>query len=290
MLPLSIVAVVMAMFLTYVTIFGIGAAVGTLAGVKLNWDGEPTFFSPFLDNILFLFAIAAMTPLTLILVRVLHRRPSSTLHSVDGRLRWWWLAACFALGMCSASLMMISAIWVEGGEGALVTVPWEDFLRVIPLILVLVPLQAAGEEYLVRGFMLQSFGICGRIVAVVGTAATFAAMHGFETLSGFTALFIGSVVWALLVIHTGGLEVTIAAHAASNLLAFLLIAASGGLNVADDTSAANADWRLASIMLGGDLAYACGILGLLRLLGHYRPGLLPRHRTAMPLTQSIRSV
>jgi membrane protease YdiL (CAAX protease family) len=264
MVPLSGIAALITAVLTSVMVLAAGATVAAFAGEEPNWGLEPVFISPFWDNVLFLLAIAVMTPATLALVRFLHRRSAGTLHSVDGRLRWRWLAACFALGSLSASLMVITLIAVDDSEESLVTVPWTGLLGVVPLLLVLVPLQAAGEEYLVRGFMLQTFGILGRPVAVVGSAAVFAAMHGFDAWPGFIALFGGSVLWALLVIRTGGLEVSIAAHAASNLLAFLLVAAAGGLDVADDTSAADADWQVALILLGGDVVYAFCVFGLLR--------------------------
>ncbi|KAB1909774.1 CPBP family intramembrane metalloprotease [Micromonospora sp. AMSO31t] len=148
------------------------------------------------------------------------------------------------------------------------------------LLVILVPLQAAGEEYAARGFLLQALGAYHRWVGILGSALVFTLMHGLGTWSGFAALFIGAVIWALLVIRTGGLEVSIAAHAATNLLAFVATAATGGLDVADDTTAADAPLGATLILLGGDLIYMACVLAALHLVARHRPGWIPANRTS----------
>ncbi|NYF56285.1 CPBP family intramembrane glutamic endopeptidase [Micromonospora purpureochromogenes] len=228
--------------------------------------------TPLLDNMLGLAALALLIPVTLGVARVVQRRPAGTLHSVAGRFRWPWFAVCLGLAFVTAFLVMAALVLLyDGAADVRVTIdPWR-LIGIVVVLAVLVPLQAAGEEYATRGFLLQTFGAYHRWVGILGSALAFTLMHGIGTWSGFLALFVGATIWALLVIRTGGLEVSIAAHAAMNLLAFIATAASGGLDVADDTTAADAPIGATLIMLGGDITYAAGVLLVLRLVSHRRP-------------------
>jgi len=108
---------------------------------------------------------------------------------------------------------------------------------------VLVPLQAAGEEYTTRGFLLQTLGIHGR--------------------------------WG----RTGGLEVSITAHATTNLLAFWAEAAARGMDTASDATAADASSSVAALLLTADVLYALDVLGVLHFLRRRKPGWLPTRMT-----------
>ena len=93
----------------------------------------------------------------------------------------------------------------------------------------------------------------------------------------------------MLVIRTGGLEVSISAHAATNLMGFLLLAAAGDLNVVDGTTAAHADQAMALLLLGTDIVYAVAVLTVLHMLARHRPDLLPRNRMdAAPQLQRLK--
>jgi len=248
--------------------------------------GDPTQSSgsPLVENLTMLAGLALFTPIVLGVAALVQRRPAGTLHSVTGRIRWRWLGICVALAMVFAVLLILAMSWMyDLWDEPVLTIGWKRLLWVGALLLVLVPLQAAGEEYVSRGFLLQTLGAYHRWVGVIGSSLVFAALHGFGTWSGFAALLCTAVIWALLVIRTGGLEVTIAAHAATNLLAFLLSAASGGLDVVDDTSATDAPAPLALLMAGVGVCYALSVLGLVRVLARHRPHLVPAN-TAPPTT------
>ena len=275
--PVALLAAVTAAAVAACGLAGVAIVVASALGG--NVDDGGSIGSPLVDNLLALVSLALLIPVTLGVARVVQRRPAGTLHSVTGRLRWRWFAVCGGLGLAVATLTVAAlAVIYDGSDEFRLTVdPWR-FLGLTLLLVVLVPLQAAGEEYAARGLLLQSLGAYHRWVGILGSALAFTLIHGLGTWTGFVALFAGSTVWALLVIRTGGLEVSIAAHAATNLLAFVLSAASGGLDVVDDSTAADAPPATALVLLGADVIYAGCVLVALRLLARHRPRWMPAAR------------
>ena len=264
--------------------FLLGGATALTLAIKGELSEDSNIIAtPFVDEILMLVLIALLAPVVLLVARLVQRRTAGALHSVTGRIRWRWLGMCTGLACCFAIVLILAVRWLEDGFGEpILTVSWPRFLGLVALLLVLVPLQAAGEEYVARGFVLQTLGAYHRWVGVIGSALIFAAMHGFGTWPGFVAVFVGAVVWALLVIRTGGLEVSIAAHAAVNLFAFVLGAAADSPDDAQTQTAADAPVEVALLLLAVDLGYALAILGLLWLLARRRPDLVPANRFVAP--------
>ncbi|MER7455729.1 CPBP family intramembrane glutamic endopeptidase [Micromonospora sp. NPDC126480] len=277
------VAVLAAAFAAAVVVCGlIGAAFLATRVLGLQSADSDVIGTPLFENLLGLVVLASFIPVTLGVARVVQRRPAGTLHSVAGRLRWRWFAVCGCLAVVVAVLAIgaLTLVYDDRAELRLEIDPWQ-FLGLAVLLVVLVPLQAAGEEYVTRGFLLQTLGAYHRWVGILGSALAFTLLHGLGTWSGFVALFVGAIIWALLVIRTGGLEVSIAAHAATNLLAFVVTAAAGGLDVVDDTTAAHAPLGATLILLGGDLTYLACVLTALRLVARHRPQWMPANRTAL---------
>lgn len=179
-------------------------------------------------------AIAGMIPVTWLLMRVLHGQRPRWLASVVPRIRWGWLFACLGLAVISLLMTVIVSAalpaQVEGAEigGGLndFTATTRDFLLVIVL---LTPLQAAGEEYVFRGYLTQAFGGLVRSpwLAVLGPALLFALAHGAQDPPIFFDRFAFGVVAGLLVVLTGGLEAGIAMHVLNNFLAFGIALAFG---------------------------------------------------------------
>ena len=101
-------------------------------------------------------------------------------------------------------------------------------------MLLLTPLQAAGEEYAFRGYLTQAFGGLFAPAAWArgrsSPALLFALAHGCARRSRSSSTGSPSASWpACLVILTGGLEAGIAMHVLNNLLAFGLALAFGDM-------------------------------------------------------------
>ena len=200
-----------------------------------------------------LVALAVFLPVVLLAAWGVQRRRPGTLSSVVGRLRWKWMAACCGLAVlfCIVSFgtSFIAGMGLDeesGGDEH--WVGWGEFLLPAVLIVLLVPFQAAAEEYAFRGWMLQAVGSCtlenakksvGRTLSVVFRtpwpgmvigSALFTAGHGY-TSWGILDIFAFGMVAAWVTVRTGGLEAAIALHVFNNLMAFLISAAVGQLEI-----------------------------------------------------------
>lgn len=211
-------------------------------------DSELFFEDPVAELAVALVGIAVGIPIVLWVVRLLGRRPAGTVSSVVGRLRWGWLGRCAAVGVPLIAVqigLLIAWTWdseplAESGAGF---PGWPYFLLSLAVVLALVPFQAAAEEYVFRGWLVQ---VIGRVVgspwpAIVLASLLFALAHGFGELSGFLLLLYSALWWGWLVIRTGGLEAVIVLHVANNVLAFGLAAGFGELD--DSSTAADAPWQ-----------------------------------------------
>ncbi|MFJ6562820.1 type II CAAX prenyl endopeptidase Rce1 family protein [Streptomyces sp. NPDC091412] len=242
--------------------------IGTAAGYPELPDGGVDF-GPVLGTGLDLAFIAVDLPLVLLAVLWLGRRPAGTVASVAGRPRWRWLAWCLLAAVPPMVLLPVVAIFLPDdqgdGGGAGVWVGWQTFLVSLAMLVVLVPLQSAAEEYVFRGWLLQAAGAFLRSpwLAVLPQAVLFAAAHGWGTPWGFADLLVFGVVAGLLTIRTGGLEASIALHALNNLLAFGLSAAYVD-GLASDETAADATWQLALVDMASVLLFAAIVLWLAR--------------------------
>ncbi|MEU6627559.1 CPBP family intramembrane glutamic endopeptidase [Streptomyces parvus] len=211
-------------------------------------DSDLFFEDPVADLVVQLLGIAIAIPVVLWGARVIGRRPAGTVSSVVGRLRWGWLARCAAVGfplMVVQIGVLIAWTWNDEpvGESGTGFPGWPVFLLSLAVILALVPFQAAAEEYVFRGWLVQVIGRVARTPwpAVAVASLLFALAHGFGELSGFLLLLYSALWWGWLVIRTGGLEAVIVMHVANNLLAFGLAAGFGELAATE--TAADAPWQ-----------------------------------------------
>lgn len=211
-------------------------------------DSDLLFADPVAELAASLVGIAIGIPVVLWGARCLGRRPAGTVSSVVGRLRWGWIgwsaAVAFPLMIVNTGLL-IAWTWddeplVQSGAGF---PGWPVFLLSLAVVLALVPFQAAAEEYVFRGWLVQVIGRAVRSPwpAIVLASLLFALAHGFGELSGFLLLLYSALWWGWLVIRTGGLEAVIVLHAANNLLSFGLAAGFGELD--DSGTAADAPWQ-----------------------------------------------
>jgi uncharacterized protein len=151
------------------------------------------------------------------LLRLLHRRRASWMWSVSPGIRWRFLLACFLAGL----VVLVGLQFLISGVPVLK--PQPGLAAFVVAILVTSPIQAAAEEVLFRGYIMQALGLVWRRewFAVVGSALLFALFHGTQNLPLFFHRFFFGLLMGALVWRTGGLEASIGAHVANNLGAFL---------------------------------------------------------------------
>lgn len=256
----------------------VALATGTLDAVGTALSTPPGERSPeaTLAILGVLLAMEAVgIPAILLAARVVGARPAGTVSAVTGRLRWRWLAVCLAVafpvvGAVLGILYVLPApSGATGAAGAPDTgwVGWGRFLVAAAVVVALVPLQSAAEEYAFRGWIVQS--VCAYVrtpwAGIVPATVLFALAHGLGTAWGFADLVVFGVVVGWLVVRTGGLEGAIALHTANNALAFLVAAAFGVLDATQ--TAASATWRVLALDVVALPLYAALIVLLARRMG-----------------------
>jgi membrane protease YdiL (CAAX protease family) len=169
--------------------------------------------------------LASLVLVAWLVMRVVHRLRPRWLSSVLPGMRWKFFFACLGLSVVALFVaLVVGALLphdpntVEGSA----RMPTGQLLVTAIVILLTTPLQAVGEEYAFRGYLMQAFGSLSRsrVVALLATSGLFALAHGAQNAPLFIDRFAFGLMAGLVVILVGGLEAGIALHVFNNLLAF----------------------------------------------------------------------
>jgi uncharacterized protein len=190
-------------------------------------------------DVLALLAVAAAWALGLRGALKSQARPFLSLVSAEARLRFD--RCCLGAGLWLA----VSLLWLVGGSLVLTTStrgpslghlswPHGTLLITTALCLALIPLQAAGEELVFRGWLTQTLGQFLRLrpLLLLIVATLFALAHG--SLHGryaFPFYLVMSLGLSLLTLWDERLELAIGIHTAQNIMAVIsgaFFAASAG--------------------------------------------------------------
>ena len=198
--------------------------------------------------------IALAIPVVWLVTWLFHRLKPRWTSSVAPRLRWGYLLACVGLSVVAlfASLGVSLLLPTTPGEAPLEGLnEFTDRTRAFLVVIVLLtPLQAAGEEYVFRGYFTQAFGslVAGEAVskalAVLCPAVLFALAHGAQDVPVFFDRFAFGVVAGILVLVTGGLEAGIAMHVLNNFFAFGLALAFGDMTETLNATVTSSWWMI----------------------------------------------
>jgi membrane protease YdiL (CAAX protease family) len=183
--------------------------------------------------------LAAAIPVTGVAVLLCHQERIGWLFSVLGRFRWRLLLGCvaFAVALMAVSVGVGAALPADAGGGlpAFDPPPVREVAALAAVLVLTTPLQAAGEEFLFRGYLAQAIGswipspVGALLVTAPITATLFALAHGVQDPWLFADRWGFGVAASLLVWLTGGLEAAIALHAVNNLAALALGTLTGTL-------------------------------------------------------------
>ena len=225
-------------------------------------------------------ALASLVVVAFVAVFALHGLKPGWLTSVAPRMRWGYFFACVGLSVVALiATILVSLVLPTGTAGEVsgelndFTTTTRDFLLVIVL---LTPFQAAGEEYIFRGYLTQAIGslfpteaasrMISRTVAVVVPAVLFALAHGLgQPVPIFFDRLAFGLVSGVLVIATGGLEAALAMHVLNNFLAFGFALAFG--DMAETLAAAEGSWWLIPSTLTQSLVYLALAVVVARAMG-----------------------
>ncbi|MDS1269758.1 CPBP family intramembrane glutamic endopeptidase [Lipingzhangella sp. LS1_29] len=214
----------------------VSVVVPLLFGAEVSGDDTTIYGHPVADLTVQLLMLTLLIPAVYLVARVVQGRRPGTLSSVVGHLRWRWLLYCFGAGIPAVflALGLPVVLWAVAGAEQRLTgdfVGVQTFVFAMVVIVALVPLQAAAEEYGLRGFVMQTAGsyTASPWLGIVVSTALFTMLHFSYTFWALAdvALFGAAMAW--LIWRTGGLEAGIALHVLHNLAAFTITAWDGTL-------------------------------------------------------------
>ena len=170
-------------------------------------------------------SLAAVTLVTWFIVQVLHRRRPRSLTSVFPGFRWRFFWGCLGLALVALAAQILVAEFLPGDPNGLHAElnTWTSTLTGFAIVVALTtPLQAIGEEYAFRGYLLQAFGSWSKLpwIGIVLSALLFAVAHGAQNAPLFLDRFVFGLMAGYVVHRTGGLEAGIALHVWNNVVAF----------------------------------------------------------------------
>ncbi|WP_263309898.1 CPBP family intramembrane glutamic endopeptidase [Brachybacterium atlanticum] len=171
-----------------------------------------------------LIAVALLVPWSIAIQRWLYGVGRGSMHSVLGRFRF----DLFGRALVMIVPLFAIALSVQEFTSPADSVTWArgDLLAMFLMTVLLVPLQAAGEEYGFRGLILRVAGswVRGRIPALVlgigVSALAFAMLHAAPDPGWNLFYLVVSVATGLVTWRTGGLEIAVLIHASFNVFYF----------------------------------------------------------------------
>jgi membrane protease YdiL (CAAX protease family) len=237
---------------------GAGAALQLAAGPAApaadgSWLARPGGF--LVTNL----SLAALIPVAVLATWAGYGWRPRWVSSVAPGMRWGWLLRCYALALAVLGLLTGGLQLLAGYSWA----PEPDWGWLVVITVLTTPLQAAGEEYLFRGWIPQLIGSAipgARAGALIGggvSSTLFALAHGQQDIWLFTDRFVFGALACWLVWRTGGLEAGMAMHGANNIVALLLTIAAGRLAATLNASG------------GTPIAVGFDVLSLLAVIGPF---------------------
>jgi len=186
-------------------------------------------------------------------------------------MRWRFFFVCLGLAVIALLAQLLAGTLVPSSGDGDVAGKLNDFTAgtaaVGLVVLLTTPLQAAGEEYLFRGYLLQAIGSLfrNRWVAIVATATLFALAHGAQNIPLFFDRFAFGLIAGWLVTKTGGLEAGIALHILNNFLAFGIALSFGDLT--QTLTVSQVSWWNIVLTLTQSVVYTALVLLVARKMG-----------------------
>lgn len=200
--------------------------------------------------VLTLGSIALMIPAVWLALLSVGLTPIGRAWSVALRIRWGLLlraagpavVALVVMNAVGIGLEVLFASWFGTRDAAIMTeapaIDWQLALWSAIILLLLVPVQAAAEELVFRGMLMQVLGSWLRSpwIAIVVPSVLFALSHIYD-IWGLLAVLAMGLTMAWISWRTGGLETAITLHVVNNWVAFGFMVIGVGGQTAQTESA-----------------------------------------------------
>lgn len=172
-------------------------------------------------------------------IRFIHGRDFITLITAQKKLNWKRYMYGFSITMLLLALYTLIDYLIHPNVYHFALTNWSihNTLFIFVLGLLFIPLQAAAEELLIRGYLLQELGtrITNPYLLAILTSIPFALLHSANPEVSRGALpmmliyFFAGFIFALITLKSNSLELAMGIHAANNIFAFLIVNQEGSV-------------------------------------------------------------
>jgi len=180
--------------------------------------------------------IFALLGLRLVLSKV-HKKPFLSIVTAYEKFRW--KRAFFAFSVWGGLVILtVVAAYLLDPESMKLQFNFSQFLLLLLITLVLMPIQTSTEEFIFRGYLVQGLAVIFKngIVPVIITSLLFGIVHmanpeaktfGWMIMLPYYTLF--GLFLGLLTLLDEGMELSLGIHCANNLISSLFITSPNGV-------------------------------------------------------------
>lgn len=212
-----IIFIVLNSLLTFIEIQIPG--IGSMTNLVSTMCGGYDSLNPY--NIQGLFAIltiALVLPSLYIASKIVRDRPFSSYST--SRKKWNWSIFFKKMAIYAIVLLIFSII-----DSLLYGFTFNNQFTIITFILCLIitPFKCMGEEYMLRGYLMQTIGSWSGIpvLAIILQAVLFAALHLYNIIGVISTLIVG-ITFGIITYYTKGLKIFSGIHSVNNIFSFCL--------------------------------------------------------------------
>lgn len=165
----------------------------------------------------FLLTLVLFIPALYISTRLIYKTSFSS-QLTFGR-KWNW-----KLYIISAAITLAVYVIYFLAMGAASEMNLSKVSAISILLFIILPIfQAFAEEYIFRGFLMQTLGSWFKIpiVAVIIQAVIFGIIHFQYNVTGMIGVLVSGIIYGFVTWYTKGLEISSALHAVNNLTIFI---------------------------------------------------------------------
>jgi len=185
---------------------------------------------------LYIFLLISFLPIFFsipIVYKFWHKRPIKALMTSATRFRWdYLLRTIFIIFIFYIAISLIEYLLFPAEyEGLQFQTDMGVYIKFLIITLLLVPFQAASEEFLCRGYLNQALikYLKSPWVVFIITSGGFALLHAWNPEAGgqmgpyLSSIFLFGMAMCVLLYFEGGIESAIGAHIANNVFVFGLL-------------------------------------------------------------------
>ncbi len=182
--------------------------------------------------------IESLTPFIVFLgalflwVKFIHKQSITSLTTSRSKIDWRRFSFAFTT-WGSITILIVFIGYLMQPESLTLNFRFNDFLGLLLIGVIIIPIQTSFEEYFFRGYLLQGIGakFKSRFLPLIITSLIFGLLHmanpEVEKIGGIIMLYyIGTGLFlGIITLMDEGLELALGFHAANNLITALLVTA-----------------------------------------------------------------